>query len=205
MTFYNQVKAEVDKQTTTVQAEKRISGGIYVSGVHMESFSCGVTKGSLYSAVAPTIKAYAESLEEIAPGRFVVEAYMDLSYTVPLTADSEVGYSEDMSPLSVYLRVRSVSGNECIALYKYWTSSSDSMFSMTSRHDGEKTVIFTKSDSYKLETTYNSVNYTDLIQINNSATKSTVLDASGENDLFVIECHKRGNVSWNEDSSEITG
>ncbi len=205
MTFYNQVKAEVDKQTTTVQAEKRISGGIYVSGVHMESFSCGVTKGSLYSAVAPTIKAYAESLEEIAPGRFVVEAYMDLSYTVPLTADSEVGYSEDMSPLSVYLRVRSVSGNECIAMYKYRTSSSDMIFSMHSRHDGEKIVVFTKSDSYKLETTYNSVNYTDLIQINNSSTKSTALDASGENDLFVIECHKRGNYSWNEDSSEITG
>ena len=205
MTLFNQVKAEVDKQTTTVQAEKRISGSIYVSGVHLESFTCGVTKGSLYSAVAPTIKAYAESLEEIAPGRFVVEAYMDQDYTIPLTADSEAGYSEDMSPLSVYLKVRSVSGNECIAMYKYWTSSSDMMFSMNSRLDGEKTVIFTKSDNYKLETTYNSVNYTDLIRINNSATKSTVLDASGENDLFVIECHKRGNPSQNGDSSEITG
>ncbi len=205
MTLFNQVKAEVDKQTTTVQAEKRINGGIYVSGVHLESFTCGVTKGSLYSAVAPTIKSCADSLEEIAPGRFVVEAYMDQDYTIPLTADSEAGYSEDMSPLSVYLRVRSVSGNECIAMYKYWTSSSDMMFSMNSRLDGEKTVIFTKSDNYKLETTYYSVNYTDLIRINNSATKSTVLDASGENDLFVIECHKRGNPSQNGDSSEITG
>ena len=205
MTLFNQVKAEVDKQTTTVQSEKRINGGIYVSGVHLESFTCGVTKGSLYSAVAPTIKAYADSLEEIAPGRFVVEAYMDQDYTIPLTADSEAGYSEDMSPLSVYLKVRSVSGNECIAMYKYWTSSSDMMFSITSRLDGEKTVVFTKSDNYKLETTYNSVNHIDLIRINNSATKSTVLDASGENDLFVIECHKRGKSSQSGDSSGITG
>ena len=205
MTLFNQVKAEVDKQTTTVQSEKRINGGIYVSGVPLESFTCGVTKGSLYSAVAPTIKAYADSLEEIAPGRFVVEAYMDQDYTIPLTADSEAGYSEDMSPLSVYLKVRSVSGNECIAMYKYWTSSSDMMFSITSRLDGEKTVVFTKSDNYKLETTYNSVNHIDLIRINNSATKSTVLDASGENDLFVIECHKRGKSSQSGDSSGITG
>ena len=205
MTLFNQVKAEVDKQTTTVQSEKRINGGIYVSGVHLESFTCGVTKGSLYSAVAPTIKAYADSLEEIAPGRFVVEAYMDQGYTIPLTADSEAGYSEDMSPLSVYLKVRSVSGNECIAMYKYWTSSSDMMFSITSSLDGEKTVVFTKSDNYKLETTYNSVNHIDLIRINNSATKSTVLDASGENDLFVIECHKRGKSSQSGDSSGITG
>ena len=205
MTLFNQVKAEVDKQTTTVQSEKMINGGIYVSGVHLESFTCGVTKGSLYSAVAPTIKTYADSLEEIAPGRFVVEAYMDQDYTIPLTADSEAGYSEDMSPLSVYLKVRSVSGNECIAMYKYWTSSSDMMFSITSSLDGEKTVVFTKSDNYKLETTYNSVNHIDLIRINNSATKSTVLDASGENDLFVIECHKRGKSSQSGDSSGITG
>ena len=205
MTLFNQVKAEVDKQTTTVQAEKRINGGIYVSGVHLESFTCGVTKGSLYSAVAPIMKSCADSLEKIAPGRFVVEAYMDQDYTIPLTADSEAGYSEDMSPLSVYLKVRSVSGNECIAMYKYRTSSSDMMFSISSRLDGEKTVVFTKSDNYKLETTYYSVNYTDLIRINNSATKSTVLDASGENDLFVIECHKKGTPSQNGDSSEITG
>ena len=55
---------------------------------------------------------------------------------------------------------------------------------------GTRTVVFKKTDSYKIETLFEAQSYGDLICINDIYTKSDVYDASNSA-LLVIECHKK--------------
>ena len=90
----------------------------------------------------------------------------------------------------IYLKVTSVGGEDCIALYSYKTTGSDRIFTMGGGEKGTKTVVFKKTDSYKIETLFEAQSYGDLICVNDIYTKSDVYDASNSA-LLVIECHKK--------------
>ena len=190
--LYEEIKADVDSGTSAEEGVQYINIGIKANGSFLHNYagSYDVNSPTLYAGIKSKIDSFVKMIETAAPGKFRIEAFTDENLTVAFDENYAPPYYDAFFTPCIYLKVTSVGGEDCIALYSYKTTGSDRIFTMGGGEKGTKTVVFKKTDSYKIETLFEAQSYGDLICVNNIYTKSDVYDASNSA-LLVIECHKK--------------
>ncbi len=190
--LYEEIKADVDSGTSAEEGVQYINIGIKANGSFLHNYagSYDVNSPALYAGIKSKIDSFVKMIETAAPGKFRIEAFTDENLTVAFDENYAPSYYDAFFTPCIYLKVTSVGGEDGIALYSYKTTGSDRIFTMGGGEKGTRTVVFKKTDSYKIETLFEAQSYGDLICINDIYTKSDVYDASNSA-LLVIECHKK--------------
>ena len=191
--LYNEVKKAVYFGENATEEGQQVSIGIIANGAYLDSSYFGsynISSPALYAELKAKIDRFAGEIEKVAPGKFTVEAFLDEKFTVAFDENYSIAYYDEFFSPRIYLRVTSISGEDCIAFLSYYKTGSDHILSMGGSGTlGTKAVVFKKTDAYKIDTQFESETYGDLICVNDIYTKSDVYDAS-KSDLLIIECHK---------------